>query len=259
MALRSKIRGKEQIQDNTIDNGRLEANFLDGSDLNLTDGNNNATLTGLAAGSAANDAVNKAQLDAVIAAITNAHLESVATISTGNETLSGVGQSINGHVVAVGDRIAPMFQTTATEDGIYVAAAGAWARSSDALAAADLGGKTFTVEAGTEAETLWIISNDSGSGIVGTDDLVPVKVAEAPASTPTEVWEEAPTITNGSAIVTLANTPIAGTQRVYLNGLRMFEGVSQDYTISGATITFGENLRTTPAPQADIVVADYQF
>ena len=128
MALRSKIRGKEQIQDNTIDKDRLEADFLNGGNLDLTDGNNNATITGLAAGSAANDAVNKAQLDAVIAALTNAHLVSVKTIASGDETLSGVGQSINGYVVADGDRIAVMDQTTTTEDGIYVAAVGAWAR-----------------------------------------------------------------------------------------------------------------------------------
>ncbi|TDI97036.1 MAG: hypothetical protein E2O29_02020 [Deltaproteobacteria bacterium] len=36
----------------------------------------------------------------------------------------------------------------------------------------------------------------------------------------------------------LANTPTAGTEEVYLNGILQNEGGSDDYTISGATITF---------------------
>lgn len=257
MPFRSQIRGKDQIQENTVDRDRLELDFLAGSDLDVTGGNNDATITGLAPGTAANDAVNKGQLDAVIAAITGAHLESVKTITTGNETLSGVGQTINGYIVADGDRIAVLNQTVTTEDGIYVAAVGAWVRSDDAQVGDDLGAKTFAVEAGNEADTLWLFTNDTGSGIVGTDDLNAVKVGEAPTPDPTEVWSELPTITNGSPTVTLANTPIAGTERVYLDGMRMIAG-GLDYTIVGAVITFNENLRTTPPPQADIVVVDYK-
>jgi hypothetical protein len=44
---------------------------------------------------------------------------------------------------------------------------------------------------------------------------------------------------NGSnAVFTLANTPVAGTEQVFLNGLLQQEGVGNDYTISGDTITF---------------------
>lgn len=37
---------------------------------------------------------------------------------------------------------------------------------------------------------------------------------------------------------TLANTPITGSEHVYLNGLLQESGAGEDYTISGATITF---------------------
>lgn len=37
---------------------------------------------------------------------------------------------------------------------------------------------------------------------------------------------------------TLANTPVSGTEQVYLNGVLQDEGASDDYTISGSTITF---------------------
>jgi hypothetical protein len=44
---------------------------------------------------------------------------------------------------------------------------------------------------------------------------------------------------NGSnAVFTLANTPVAGTEQVFLNGLLQQEGAGNDYTISGDTITF---------------------
>lgn len=55
---------------------------------------------------------------------------------------------------------------------------------------------------------------------------------------------------NGSNLVfTLANTPISGTEQVFLNGLLLRPGASYDYTISGATITFNAG----NAPQAATV------
>jgi phage-related tail fiber protein len=46
---------------------------------------------------------------------------------------------------------------------------------------------------------------------------------------------------NGSNVTfTLANTPVAGTEMLYLNGLLQNQGAGLDYTISSATITFVE-------------------
>ncbi len=50
----------------------------------------------------------------------------------------------------------------------------------------------------------------------------------------------------------LANTPVVGTEEVYLNGILQNEGGSDDYTISGVTITFNA------APQSgDEVLVSY--
>ena len=59
------------------------------------------------------------------------------------------------------------------------------------------------------------------------------------------VSKETPTgLVNGvNAVFTLAATPITGTEEVYLNGLLQDVGASEDYTISGTTITFN----TAPA------------
>src|SRR5690606_26013000 len=54
------------------------------------------------------------------------------------------------------------------------------------------------------------------------------------------VFGEVPTGTiNGSNVTfTLANTVEPGTERVYLDGVRMKEGSGNDYTIAGDEITF---------------------
>jgi len=67
----------------------------------------------------------------------------------------------------------------------------------------------------------------------------------------TEITGEAPTVTNNSYTVTLANTPKAGTAvHVYLNGLR--QQYTADYTRAGTTITFVDKFRTN-----DVVLVDY--
>lgn len=61
------------------------------------------------------------------------------------------------------------------------------------------------------------------------------------------------TINGVNTTFTLANTPTAGTEEVYLNGLLQNEGVSNDYTISGATITYN----TAPAT-GDVLLVSYR-
>lgn len=46
------------------------------------------------------------------------------------------------------------------------------------------------------------------------------------------------TVNGSTTAFTLANTPTAGTEHVYLNGLLQEPGAGNDYTISGATITY---------------------
>lgn len=179
---------------------------------------------------------------------------SVATKSTGDEALTGVGQSINGHTVAAGDRILVTEQTTTTEDGIYIAAAGAWSRSRDAFAGEDAAGMLVAVQQGTDANSLWMFTNNTGSGVIGTDDLT---IEKKSGLANTEVYGEAPTVTDASADVTLANAPVASTVRVYLNGQRQNVGGGNDYTLAGSTITFADPLSTGECP--DIVVVDYQY
>lgn len=70
------------------------------------------------------------------------------------------------------------------------------------------------------------------------------------------VTRETPTGTiNGSnTAFTLADTPSSGSERVYLNGVLQNQGASNDYTISGNTITF-----ITAPLTGDILLVDYSL
>ena len=82
--------------------------------------------------------------------------------------------SIDGVNLAVGDRVLLKDQTTASENGIYVVAAGAGstARSDAFPSGYNAAGAFMFVEEGTlYQDTGWVCSSDNGSDVVGTDDL----------------------------------------------------------------------------------------
>ena len=82
--------------------------------------------------------------------------EAVLAATTANITLSGT-QTIDGIALQAGDRVLVKDQSTASQNGIYVVAAGAWSRSTDANTAAELNdGATVWVSQGTTlANTTW--------------------------------------------------------------------------------------------------------
>ena len=74
------------------------------------------------------DITNKLYVDSVAAGLS--WKQPVAVATTVNITLSGL-QTIDGYTTLAGDRVLVKNQTTAADNGIYIASATAWARSSD--------------------------------------------------------------------------------------------------------------------------------
>ena len=139
------------------------------------DGTTAVKLQG-ADGVLASDYVTKQQLDQAVVGLEP--LASVAVASTANiAALSGL-VTIDGHTLIAGDRILVKDQTTKTQNGIYVAAAGAWARSSDFAASATIayGTYVFVVNGTTQNSTSWnVYQGPTNSGqtevVVGTSDI----------------------------------------------------------------------------------------
>lgn len=130
---------------------------------------NSQLITNVLTPSAGTDAANKNYVDAVAAGLD--WKPSVRAIATANITLSGT-QTIDGVALIVGERVLVTGQSTASQNGIYVVAAGAWSRASDLAAASSAAGAAVFVEEGTAfADTGWVCTSDVGADIVATNDL----------------------------------------------------------------------------------------
>ena len=135
---------------------------------------NSQKITGLADPTADADAANKGYVDGVAQGLDVK--DSVVATTTANGTLSTAfanGQSIDGVTLQTGDRILIKNQTTASQNGIYnVNASGAPSRATDMATGANAAGAFVFVEQGTvNAENGFTCTSDTGSAVVGTNNL----------------------------------------------------------------------------------------
>lgn len=95
---------------------------------------------------------------------------SVRAATTANITLSGT-QTIDGVALVAGDRVLVKNQTTASQNGLYLVAAGAWTRTTDTDAWTELVSAFVFVESGTSnADSGWVCTIDPG-GTLGTNSV----------------------------------------------------------------------------------------
>jgi hypothetical protein len=136
--------------DNQVRTNRPNQLAVPNADLSLA----NFKITNLADPQADTDGANKRYVDLARAGIRLK--DAVRAATTANITLSGA-QTIDGVSVAATNRVLVKNQTNGAENGIYVAAAGAWARATDADAFAELqdGATVFVQEGSTQANTTW--------------------------------------------------------------------------------------------------------
>ncbi len=147
--------------------GSSTLNSLSAATGNYSMGGNKITNVGTP--TADTDAANKAYVDAARSGLDVKLSCRVAT--TANITLSGT-QTIDGVSVVAGDRVLVKNQSTASQNGIYVVAAGAWSRATDADSDSEVHGGMFTfiTEGTTNADTGWVLSTNDPIA-VGTTPL----------------------------------------------------------------------------------------
>ena len=136
--------------------------------LALAGGTMTGTLVLAGAPVGANDAVNLAYLQATVEGFSPKLPVLVSTTAnialTGEQTLDGVLTSAS--------RVLVRFQTAPAENGIYVSAAGAWARSADMNSWAEVPTAFCVVELGTlYANTGWLCTSAPG-GTLGTTAII---------------------------------------------------------------------------------------
>ena len=119
---------------------------------------NGQILSSVGTPSATTDAANKAYVDNAVAGL--AWKDSVRAATTANITLSAP-QTIDGVSITAGQRVLVKNQSTGNQNGVYVCAAGAWTRATDADTDTELQGMAVFVEEGsTQAGTAWTLSTD---------------------------------------------------------------------------------------------------
>jgi hypothetical protein len=267
--------GQRQLADGSINDAKVQAGagivsskLADGANFLKKDGS--VTMTGalnmgsqainaVATPSVGTDAANKNYVDTQISNTKNLYdpKDSVRAATTVNITISNPGTAVfDGVTLSNGDRLLVKNQTAPAENGIYVfnGSAAALTRALDFDAWTKIpGGHTVVEEGTTQADGMWLSTANQG-GTLGTTAITWQQIGVSSGLSSTNfVDKEIPSgsINGANATFTLANTPTAGSEHVYLNGLLQESGAGNDYTISGATITMltapltGDKLRVT--------------
>ena len=253
---------KRQIADGAIDNSKVQAGagietskLAEGADFLKRDGSvlltgnldaNNNKITNVSTPTANGDVANKSYVDTAISNLNSLFdaKGSVRVATTTNGTLASAfanGQTVDGVTLATGNRILLKNQSTQSENGIYtVNASGAPTRATDMDAWTEVPGAFVAVEEGTSnADTIWLCTANQGGTIGSTAITFQQIPTTAGLSNTNFVDKEIPSgsINGSNTAFTLANTPVAGSEHVYLNGMLQESGAGNDYTISGASIT----------------------
>lgn len=128
---------------------------------NLADFNNtmeSSKIINLANPTNLQDAATKGYVDGLVQGVS--WKDAVTVAATGNIVLSGE-QTIDG-VLTSADRVLLSFQSTGTENGIYISNASTWTRSLDADTGAKIVSSTVKVEQGTVNQGRGFTNNNTG-------------------------------------------------------------------------------------------------
>lgn len=216
------------------------------------------SITNLATPSGSNDAANKSYVDTAVAGLNSIFdsKPSAKAATTGNIDLSNPGTSSFDSVsLSNGEILFVRAQSAPAENGLYTfnGSGSALTRISEMDAWAEIPGALFAVEEGsTYADTVWFCTANQG-GTLGTTAITFQQVNASGLTASNFVDKEIPSgsINGSNTAFTLANTPVSGSEHVYLNGVLQESGAGNDYTISGTTITMataplsGEKLRVS--------------
>lgn len=250
-----------QIQDGAINNNKIGAGanidttkLADGANFIKRDGSVAMTgalnaggqrITNLSAPSTSTDAVNQAYVDTQISNLNSIFdsKPSAKAATTGNIVLSNPATAIFDTITLVnGDILFVRAQTAPAENGLYTfnGSSSALTRIPQMNDWTEFPGALFTIEAGGSVygNTMWLCNVVQG-GTIGTTPVTFLQINAAGLTSSNFVDKETPSgALNGSnTTFTLANTPVAGSEHVYFNGILLDVGAGNDYTISNAVIT----------------------
>jgi hypothetical protein len=264
---------KRQIADGAIDDSKVTAGagiqtskLFDGAEFIKRNGSVPMTgnfdlgsnkIINVQTPTANSDGVNKGYADGLVSNLSTLYkYRNAKVVMTTNVVVSNPATAVfDGITLVTTDRILLTGQTAQAENGIYVfnGSAVALTRTVDADLWAEFPGCHVSINEGTSnADTRWFCTSNDG-GTLGTTAIVYTKDITASLVAANFVDKEIPTgaINGVNTAFVMSNAPVSGSEHVYLNGLLQESGASNDYTITGANITFivapltGEKVRVS--------------
>lgn len=252
---------QRQIEDGAINNAKIQAGaaiatnkLADGAEFVKRDGS--VQLTGdLNAGgnkvgnigtpTTGTDAANKTYVDTQISNLNQVFKvkPNVRAATTANINISNPGtSSFDGVTLSSGELLLVKNQSSAAENGIYTfnGSGSALTRITQMDVWAEVPGAFTSVDEGTTyADTVWLCTSNAGGTINSTAITWQQIPTSAGLTNSNFVTRETPSgsINGSNTAFTLANTPVSGSEEVFLNGQLLEPGGGNDYTISGANIT----------------------
>ena len=219
--------------------------LLDATYVNVAGDTMTGALTLSGAPSNALHAATKQYVDDLFATGGIAPFAAVRLKTTANHALSGLS-AIDGITPSNGDRILAANQTTASQNGVYVAASGAWSRATDANQSAEFqpARQVFVQEGATFANTGWAVSS-AANPTVGTDPITFTQVSGAASYV----------AGNGLSLTgnTFAAVGVSGRITVGGSGIDLASGIVSPGTYTKLTVdTYGRVTTGTAAVPADI-------
>lgn len=219
--------------------------LVDGTYVNASGDTLTGFLTLHADPTSALHAASKQYVDNLFATGGIAPFLSVRLKTTGNVGLSGLA-AIDGVTPVASNRILVNDQTTTSQNGVYVAAAGAWTRATDADASAEFqpARQVFVSEGSTFANTGWAVSS-AANPTIGSSAISFTQVSGAAAYT----------AGNGLSLTgtLFAVTGVAGRISVSGSGVDLASGIVSPGTYTKVTVdTYGRVTTGATATAADI-------
>lgn len=202
-------------------------------------------LTLAGAPSSANHAATKQYVDNLFSSGGIAPFDAVKVKTTANHALTGL-TAVDGVSLTAGDRVLVANQSTVSQNGVYVAAAGGWTRATDADQSGEFvpARQVFVQEGATFANTGWAVSS-AANPAVGTDPITFTQVSGAASYV----------AGNGLSLTgnTFAAVGVSGRITVGGSGIDLVSGIVSPGTYTKLTVdTYGRVTTGATAVPADI-------